>query len=316
MTILPTLVAIIALIVIIVFFKTIVIVPNQSAFVVERLGKYHQTLLAGFHILTPFIDRLAYKHSLKELALDVAPQVCITRDNIAVEIDGILYLKVVDPVKASYGITNFKFAITQLAQTTMRSEIGKISLDGTFESRSNINGSIVTAIDEASDPWGIKVTRYEIKNINPPATISDAMEKQMRAEREKRGQIAISEGDMMSKINRAEGDKQEAIKKSEGQRTKLENEARGNAYAILEVAKATAQGLEEIGRAIQQPGGREAMQLRIAQEWIASYQELGKKSNTMIIPTNVADLASVTGIIKTAFKVGDDIGAPTPPVKG
>jgi regulator of protease activity HflC (stomatin/prohibitin superfamily) len=316
MTIFPTIVAVIAVLIIIIFFKTIVIVPNQSAFVVERLGKYHKTLLAGFHILTPFIDRLAYKHSLKELALDVAPQVCITRDNISVEIDGILYLKVVDPVKASYGIANFKFAITQLAQTTMRSEIGKIDLDSTFESRANINVSIVNAIDEASDPWGIKVTRYEIKNINPPPGISDAMEKQMRAEREKRGQIAISEGDMLSKINRAEGDKQEAIKKSEGERMKLENEARGRAYAILEVAKATAQGLEEIGKAMQQPGGREAMQLKIAQEWIAAYAELGKKSNTMIIPTNVTDLASVTAIVKSAYKFADDASTPLPPVKG
>ncbi len=287
-------------------FKTAVIVPNQEVYVVERLGKYSRTLSAGFHILIPYIDKIRYKHTLKEQAIDVPPQMCITKDNIAVEIDGVLYLKVVDPVKASYGITNYVFAIIQLAQTTMRSEIGKLDLDVTFESRDNINAEIVKAIDEASDPWGIKVTRYEIKNIEPPQSIRDAMEKQMRAEREKRQQIALSEGDKLAKINRAEGVKQEAIKKSEGERIKMENEAKGKAAAIFEVAKATALGITEIAKAINQPGGKEAVQLRVAQEWINSFGNLAKETNSMIVPTNVADLASVTAILKNSFNFIDD----------
>ncbi|MBP7460897.1 MAG: paraslipin [Candidatus Delongbacteria bacterium] len=292
---------VIAFLVIIVIMKTAVVVPNQMNFVIESLGKYSRTLGAGFHILIPFIDRIAYKHNLKEQAIDVPPQMCITRDNISVEIDGVLYLRVVDPVKASYGITNYGFAIIQLAQTTMRSEIGKIELDKTFETRENVNASIVRAIDEASDPWGIKVTRYEIRNIEPPQSIRDAMEKQMRAEREKREKIALSEGDMQAKINRSEGDKQESIKRSEGERIKRENEAKGNAIAIYEVAKATAQGISEIAQSINQPGGREALQLRIATDWINSFSNLAKTTNSMIVPTNVADLASVTAIIKNSL---------------
>jgi len=292
---------VLAFFVIIAIFRTARIVPNQEAFVVERLGKYSRTLAAGFHILIPFIEKVAYKHTLKEQAIDVPPQTCITSDNIAVEIDGVLYLRVVDPVKASYGIMNYRFAITQLAQTTMRSEIGKIELDITFESRDNINSLIVAAVDEASDPWGIKVTRYEIKNIDTPQTIRDAMEKQMRAEREKREAIALSEGDMQAKINRSEGDKQEAVKWSEGERIKRENEAKGEAAAILEVARATAQGIVEVAQAIQQPGGKDAVSLRIANDWIDSFAKLAKESNSMIIPTNVADIASVTAILKSAF---------------
>ncbi len=298
-------VGVIALLIIVTIFKTAKIIPNRMAFVIERLGKYSKTLNAGFHILLPFIDRIAYKHTLKEVAVDVPPQNCITKDNISVEIDGVLYMRVVDPVKASYGIRNYQFAITQLAQTTMRSEIGKIDLDVTFESRDNINNQIVSAVDEASDPWGIKVTRYEIKNIETPATIREAMEKQMRAEREKRQQIALSEGDRQAKINRADGIKQEAIKLSEGERMKLENEAKGRATAILEVATATAQGIKEIGLAIKQPGGKEAVSLRIATDWIESFGKLAKESNSMIVPTNVADLASVTGILKNAYDFAD-----------
>jgi len=298
-------VGVIALLIIVTIFKTAKIVPNRMAFVIERLGKYNKTLNAGFHILLPFIDKVAYKHTLKEVAVDVPPQNCITKDNISVEIDGVLYMRVVDPVKASYGIRNYQFAITQLAQTTMRSEIGKIDLDVTFESRDNINNQIVSAVDEASDPWGIKVTRYEIKNIETPATIREAMEKQMRAEREKRQQIALSEGDRQAKINRADGIKQEAIKLSEGERMKLENEAKGRATAILEVATATAQGIKEIGVAIKQPGGKEAVSLRIATDWIESFGKLAKESNSMIVPTNVADLASVTGILKNAYDFAD-----------
>jgi len=298
-------VGIIALFIIVTIFKTARIVPNRWAYVIERLGKYNKTLDAGFHILLPFLDKIAYKHTLKEVAVDVPPQNCITKDNISVEIDGVLYMRVVDPVKASYGIRDYRFAITQLAQTTMRSEIGKIDLDVTFESRENINNSIVNAVDEASDPWGIKVTRYEIKNIETPPTIREAMEKQMRAEREKRQQIALSEGDRQAKINRADGIKQEAIKLSEGERLKLENEAKGRAMAILEVAKATAEGIKEIGVAINQPGGKDAVSLRIATDWIESFGKLAKESNSMIVPTNVADLASVTGILKNAYDFAD-----------
>lgn len=292
----------IALFIIITVFRTARIVPNQWVFVIERLGKYSRSLEAGFHILWPFLDKVAYKHSLKEFAIDVPPQTCITKDNISVEIDGVLYMRVIDPCKASYGIRDYRFAITQLAQTTMRSEIGKLDLDVTFESRDNINSSIVASVDEASDPWGIKVTRYEIKNIEPPPSIQGAMEKQMRAEREKREKIALSEGDKQAKINRAEGDKQEAIKRSEGERTRMENEAKGQAAAILEVALATAQGIREVAQAINQPGGKDAVSMRIAQEWIESFAKLAKTNNSMIIPTNLADIASVTAILKNAFE--------------
>jgi regulator of protease activity HflC (stomatin/prohibitin superfamily) len=293
---------VVIILVIWILFQTAKIVPTQSAFVIQRLGKYKKTLEAGFHILIPILDKVAYKHSLKEMAIDVPPQVCITRDNISVEIDGVLYLRVIDPIKASYGIRDYRFAITQLAQTTMRSEIGKIDLDITFESRDNINSSIVASVDEASDPWGIKVTRYEIKNIEPPPSIRDAMEKQMRAEREKREAIALSEGDKQAKINRAEGEKQEAIKKSEGERTRMENEAKGRAAAILEVAMATAQGIREVALAINEPGGKDSVSMRIAQEWIESFSKLAKTNNSMIIPTNLADIASVTAILKNAFE--------------
>jgi len=285
-----------------IFTQTAKVVPTQMAFVVQRLGKYKKTLEAGFHILIPLLDKVAYKHSLKEMAIDVPPQTCITRDNISVEIDGVLYLRVIDPIKASYGIRDYRFAITQLAQTTMRSEIGKLDLDVTFESRDNINSSIVASVDEASDPWGIKVTRYEIKNIEPPPSIQGAMEKQMRAEREKREKIALSEGDKQAKINRAEGDKQEAIKRSEGERTRMENEAKGQAAAILEVALATAQGIRDVALAINEPGGKDAVSMRIAQEWIESFGKLAKTNNSMIIPTNLADIASVTAILKNAFE--------------
>ena len=293
--------AVLAFFIFITILKIAVVVPNQVVYVIERLGKYSRTLGAGFHILVPFIDRVAYRHILKEQAIDVPPQNCITKDNISVEIDGILYMRVIDPVKASYGIMDYRFAITQLAQTTMRSEIGKIELDRTFESRENVNISIVNSIDEASTPWGIKLTRYEIKNIEPPQTIREAMEKQMRAERVKREQIALSEGDKQAKINRAEGDKQEAIKKSEGERIRMENEALGRAAAIFEVAKATALGLGEIAKAINQPNGRDAVSLRIATDWIQSFANLAKTNNSMIIPADVTDLASVTGILKNAF---------------
>lgn len=297
---------VIGIVLITIIFTIVKIVPTQSAFIVERLGKYNKTLNAGFNLLVPFIDRVAYKQNLKEIAVDVTPQSCITKDNIAVSIDGILFYRIIDPVKASYGIDDFRFSVNQLAQTTMRSEIGSLELDVTFESRDNINGAIVAAVDEASDPWGIKVTRYEIKNIETPQSIREAMEKQMRAEREKREQIALSEGDKMARINRADGEKQEAIKISEGERIKLENEAMGKAMAILEVAKATAAGIDEISKAIDQPGGKEAVSMRIASDWFKSFEKLAKETNTMIIPTNVTEIASASSVLKSVLNFTKD----------
>lgn len=286
--------------IIIAFFKTVRVVPQKTAFIVERLGKYKTTLEAGFHILIPFLDVVAYKHTLKEQALDVPPQTCITKDNIAVEVDGILYLQVIDPKKASYGINNYSFASTQLSQTTMRSVIGKLELDKTFEERDTINTEIVDAVDKASDPWGVKVTRYEVKNISPPQSIKDAMEKQMRAEREKRAMIAESEGERQSKINRAEGDKQELVKRSEGEKQKRINEAEGRAAEIEKVAFATAKGIREIATAINEKGGKDAVNLRVAEQYINEFGNLAKTNNTMILPSNLTDVA---GIIATAMSV-------------
>lgn len=283
-----------------VLFKCGVVVPQRSAYIVQRLGRYSNTLEAGFHLLMPFVDRIAYRHTLKEQVIDVPPQSCITRDNIAVDVDGVLYLQVVDPVKASYGVSNYLFASVQLAQTTMRSEMGKLDLDRSFEEREQINAAIVAAVDKASDPWGVKVTRYEIKNITPPKTIKDAMEKQMRAEREKRAMIAESEGERQAKINRADGEKQEAIAKSEGEKARRINEAEGKAREIQLVATATADGLRTIAEASQQPGGADAINLRLAEGYITEFGKLAKEANTMIIPS---DLANVAGFIKAASAV-------------
>jgi regulator of protease activity HflC (stomatin/prohibitin superfamily) len=302
MTIGPIIAAGIAVLVIITLVNTARIVPQKSAFIVERLGKYSRTLQAGFHILTPFVDRVAYKHSLKEVAVDVPPQTCITRDNIAVEVDGVLYLQVIDPVKASYGIENFLFASTQLSQTTMRSEIGKLELDRTFEEREAINHAIIEAVDKASDPWGVKITRYEIKNIHPPETVREALEKQMRAEREKRAAIFESEGQRQSTINVAEGTKQEAIRNSEGEKMKRINEAEGRAKEIELVAIATAEGIRKIAEAIQMPGGSDAVNLRVAEQYIGEFGKLAKEGNTLIIPTNLGEIggmvAAATSLIK------------------
>jgi regulator of protease activity HflC (stomatin/prohibitin superfamily) len=284
-----------------VIIKTARVVPQKTVFIVERLGKYHATLEAGFHILIPFIDRVAYKHSLKEMVIDVPPQSCITKDNIAVEVDGILYMQIQDPAKASYGVSDYIFASTQLAQTTMRSEIGKIELDRTFEEREKINSEIVMAVDKASVPWGLKVTRHEIKNIVPPASIKDAMEKQMRAEREKRALIAESEGDKQAKINRAEGDKAEAIAKSEGEKMKRINEAEGRGQEIERVAFATAKGIREIANAINEKGGIDAVNLRIAESYLAEFGKLAQKNNAMIIPSNLSDVAGVVASIGKIF---------------
>lgn len=295
-------VGLVALIVVIAILKTAVVVPQKTAYIVERLGKYRCTLDAGFHILLPFFDRIAYRHTLKEQAIDVPPQDCITKDNIVVTVDGILYMQVMDPARASYGIGNYLFATMQLAQTTMRSEIGKITLDKTFEVREDINMAISNAVEKAAEPWGIKVFRHEIKNITPPSTIRDAMEKAMRAEREKRAMIAESEGERQAKINRAEGEKQEAIALSEGERARRINEAEGQAKEILLVAEAQAAGIAKVAEAINGAGGLESVNMQLAQQYLAQFGNLAKTNNTMIIPSNLADIAGVlkacTSVIK------------------
>lgn len=296
--------AIVAILVITAFVKSVRIVPQKQAYIVERLGRYQCTLEAGLHVLMPFVDRVAYKHSLKEQAIDVPPQQCITKDNITVDVDGILYLQVMDPMKASYGIGNYLFATTQLAQTTMRSEMGKMDLDRSFEERTSINSAIVEAVDKASDPWGVKVTRYEIKNIAPPKSIRDAMEKQMRAEREKRAMIAESEGERQSKINRAEGEKQQAIELSEGERQRRINEAEGRAQEIRLVAEAQAAGIRKVAEAISDQGGAAAVNMQLGQQYLTEFGKLARQNNTMIIP---ADLANVAGVIKAATTVIKDV---------
>ncbi len=287
---------ILAGLVLIIIARTAIVVPQQGAYVVERLGRYHATLNAGFHVLLPFVDVIRYRHSLKETAIDIPAQVCITRDNVQVGVDGILYLKVLNPERASYGISDFIFAITQLAQTMLRSEVGKIDLDRTFEERTNINLQVVTELDKASEAWGVKVLRYEIKNITPPHDILAAMEKQMRAEREKRAVILTSEGTRDAAVNTADGVKQEVIKASEARRTQQINEAEGQAAAILAVAAATAEGIRRVAEAIKLPGGFEAVQLRVAEQYVTQFGELAKKSNTLVLPANVSDVGSMIAL--------------------
>ena len=289
-----------AIIVLIVIAKTAIVVPQQSAYVVERLGRYSGTLGAGFHILVPFMDVIRYKHSLKESAVDIPAQVCITRDNVQVQVDGVLYLKVLNPERASYGINDYLFAISQLAQTTLRSEVGKIDLDRTFEERTNINTAVVAELDKASEPWGVKVLRYEIKNITPPHDILAAMEKQMRAEREKRAVILTSEGQRDAAINTAEGTKQETIKASEARRQQQINEAEGQAQAILAVASATAEGIRRVAEASQMSGGTEAIQLRVAEQYIQEFGKVINNADTIILPATLSDVA---GMITTAMQV-------------
>ena len=291
-----------ALLVLYVIAKTAVVVPQQSAYVVERLGKYANTLNAGFHILLPFVDTIRYRHSLKETAIDIPEQVCITRDNVQVAVDGILYLKVLNPERASYGISDFHFALSQLAQTTLRSEIGKIELDRTFEERTNINIQVVNELDKASESWGVKVLRYEIKNITPPKGVLDAMEKQMRAEREKRALILTSEGERDAAINQAEGEKQQVIKASEAKKQQQINEADGAAAAILAIAQATAEGLRKVAETIQVPGGQEAVQLRVAEQYITKFGELAKTNNTLILPASVSDVGSMIAVAMNAIR--------------
>ncbi|MEZ5595233.1 MAG: paraslipin [Pseudomonadales bacterium] len=296
--------------IVVALFKTARVVPQREQFVVERLGKYSRTLDAGFHILIPFIDRVAYKHTLKEQAVDVPSQTCITKDNIAVEVDGVLFVQVVDSKAASYGIMNYLFAVAQLAQTTLRSEIGKIELDRTFEERESINAQVVSAVDRAAEPWGIKILRYEIKDIVPPATVRDALEKQMRAERERRAVVAQSEGDRQARINVSEGQKQETINLSEAEKLRQINEAQGRAEEIRLVAEATAQGLREVANAINDPGGQQAVNLRVAEQWVKEFGRLAQASNTMIIPAQMGDVAAMVGTaLKAMQTVQNEQGA-------
>jgi regulator of protease activity HflC (stomatin/prohibitin superfamily) len=291
-----------AIVIVIAIVKGARVVPQKQAFVVERLGKYARTLDAGFHVLVPFVDRIVAKHSLKEHVLDVPSQMCITRDNISIEIDGVLFMQVLDPVRATYGVDNYLFAARQLAQTTLRSEIGKMDLDRTFEERDSINANIILALDKASEPWGLKIMRYEISNINTPQSVKDALEKQMRAERERRAKVAMSEGERESLINVAEGQKQDVIKQSEALKLKQINEAEGKAQEIALLASATAQGIALIAQAIQLPGGREAVNLRVAEQYVQEFGKLASQSNTMIIPSNVGDVGGMVATLGRILK--------------
>ena len=291
---------IILFLVALVIFMAVKVVPQQTAFVVERLGKFQGVLAPGINFIIPFFDRAAYKHSLKERAIDIAEQICITRDNVQVRVDGVIFIQIIDPQKASYGISDYSFAVSQLTQTTMRSEIGKIDLDKTFEERMTINHAVVRSIDEAAIGWGVKVLRYEIKNITPPQSVLHAMEKQMQAEREKRAVILQSEGEKQSAINLAEGQKQKVVLESEGLKLLQINEAEGQAAAIKSVADASAQSIRLVAAAILEKGGFEAVQLQVAEKYIEQFGNLAKTNNTMIIPANLAD---VSGAIATAMSV-------------
>jgi len=294
--------------------RTAIVVPQQSAYVVERLGRYRATLEAGFHILVPLLDAVRYKHSLKENAADIPEQVCITKDNVQVHVDGVLYMKVMNPERASYGVNDYLFAISQLAQTTLRSEIGKIDLDRTFEERMHINAQLVDELDKATEPWGIKVLRYEIKNITPPQDVLAAMEKQMRAEREKRAVILTSEGARDAAINNAEGEKQQVIKASEAKKQQQINEAEGEASAILAVADATAEGIRKVAESIQKPGGFEAVQLRVAEQYIGQFGQLAKESNTLVLPANVSDVGSMISLAMNVIRQQGG-GSSAPPAR-
>lgn len=290
--------------VIITLAKTAQIVPQRSAYVVERLGKYTKTLDAGFHLLIPFVDRIAYRHTLKEEAIDVDRQACVTKDNIQVVVNGVIYLQVVDPKAASYGINDYRYAAMQLAQTTLRSVVGKIDLDKTFEERETINIQVVQALDEAARPWGVKVMRYEIADIELPATILDALEKQMRAERERRAVVAQSEGERQAKINVSEGVKQETINLSEAEKQRQINEAEGRAREIELIALATAEGLRQVAEAINTPGGKDAVGLRVAEQYVEEFGKLAKTNNTMILPAELSNIGSaVAAITKTMEQV-------------
>ena len=300
---------VVAVVAIILIVKIAVVVPQQSSYVVENLGRYSRTLPAGFNLLIPFLERVAYRHTLKEQAIDVEEQICITSDNVQVGVDGVLYLQVMDARNASYGIGNYLFAIAQLAQTTLRSEIGKIELDKTFKERSYINLRVVEELDQASVPWGVKVLRYEIRNINPPSDVLTAMEKQMRAEREKRATVLQSEGERDAKINEGEGEKQRVIKESEAAKQQQINEAEGEAAAILAIAEATAEGLKKVAEALNAEGGDKAMQLRVAEDYLERFGNLAKEGTTLIVPANLSDISSMIGAATTVIKQTLDANA-------
>jgi len=295
-----------AFLVVIILLKTALVVPNQQAVIVERLGKFHAVMFAGFHILIPFIDRVAYRRSLKEEVLDVPKQTCITRDNVSVDIDGVLYIQVITPEKSAYGISDYLFGSVQLAQTSLRSVIGKLELDRTFEERSTINQEVIEALDAATSPWGIKVLRYEIRDITPPITVMEAMEKQMRAEREKRAVIAQSEGEKQAAINEAEGLRAAMIAESEGKLQAQRNQAEGDAVLIRAVADATAQALTDVGQAMQSEGGLQAANLRVAEEYIVQFGKLAKEANTMIMPIDVANIAGIVATLGSVVKRGNE----------
>lgn len=281
-------------------FKTINVVPQQHAWVVERLGKYHATLGPGLNIVIPFVDRIAYKHVLKEIPLDVPPQVCITRDNTQLQVDGILYFQVTDAMRASYGSSNYIAAITQLAQTTLRSVIGRMELDKTFEERDHINTTIVNAIDESASNWGVKVLRYEIKDLTPPKEILHAMQAQITAEREKRALIAASEGRKQEQINIANGEREAQIARSEGDKQAAINRAQGEAAAVIALAEASAHALRQVGSAIREPGGEDAVNLKVAEQYVEAFGKLAKTNNSIIVPANLGDMS---GLIATAMQV-------------
>ena len=293
---------VIAILIIVIALKTVIVVPQQNAYVSERLGRFSGVLEGGVHFLLPFFDVVRYRHTLKEQAMDIPEQVCITKDNVQVGVDGILYMKVMDPRRASYGITNYVFALTQLAQTTLRSEVGKIDLDKTFEERAHINSQVVTEVDKASEAWGVKVLRYEIKNITPPRDVIAAMEKQMRAEREKRATVLQSEGERDAAINSAEGQKQQVIKQSEAKKQQQINEAEGQAAAILAVARATAEGIRAVAESINSAGGFEAVQLRVAEQYINEFGKLAKSANTLVVPSNLSDVGAMIGLAMSAIR--------------
>lgn len=285
-------------------FMSIKIVPQQHAYIVERLGKYSRTIEAGLHVLVPFVDRVAYRTELKEAVLDIPPQICITKDNVQVTVDGVLFYRVIDTKAASYGVNHYEFAIVQLAQTTLRSEVGKIDLDKTFEERERVNNAVVMAIDAATQPWGVKVLRYEIKSINPPKDVLDAMEKQMRAEREKRARILESEGMRDSLINNAEGRKQDMIKQSEADRQRSINQAHGQAEAILSIARATSDGIKMVAEALGTEGGQAAASLKVAEEYVKQLGHMATNSDLLIVPSNVTD---ANAMIASAFSVYDRV---------
>ena len=282
--------------------KTFKIVPQQNAWVVERLGKYDRTLSPGLKFVVPFVERVAYKHSLKEVPLDVPSQVCITRDNTQLQVDGIIYFQITDPMRASYGSSNYVFAITQLAQTLLRSVIGKMELDKTFEERDQINAAVVSALDEAATNWGVKVLRYEIKDLTPPAEILRSMQAQITAEREKRALIAASEGRKQEQINIATGEREAFIARSEGQRQAEINNAQGEASAIIAVADATAEAIRKIAEAIRSPGGEQAVQLKVAEKAVEAFAQLAQKNNTMIVPGNMSEVSALIGTAMTLMK--------------